>query len=53
MKTEYGEKKVRSGGMKDYDDLDVTDNFMFCKVLKNNPLLCKHLAQVCTGGEVR
>ena len=49
MKTEYEEKKVKSGGMKDYDDLDFTDNFMFCKVLKNNPSLCKQLAQVCTG----
>ena len=42
-------ENVKSSRMKDYDDLDFTDDFMFCKVLKNNPQLCKKLAQVCTG----
>ena len=43
-----GEKAGR-GGMKNFDDLDFTDNFMFCKVLENNPELCRQLARICTG----
>ena len=43
------EGKVTGGRLKSFDELDFTDNFMFCKVLENNPELCKQLAQICTG----
>ena len=41
---------------KAYEDLEFTDDFMFCKILENNPKLCKELAQMITGekfGEIK
>ena len=35
--------------MKEYEELEFTDDFMFCKVLENNPKLCKELAEMITG----
>lgn len=34
---------------KSYDELEFTDDFMFCKILENHPKLCKELAQMITG----
>ena len=47
--TKYGDCRVQRGGMKSFDELEFTDNFMFCKVMENYPELCKQLAQLCTG----
>ena len=41
---------------KAYEDLEFTDDFMFCKILENNPKLCRELAQMITGekfGEIK
>lgn len=36
-----------------YDQLKFTDDFMFCKILENNPDLCKELLEVILGVKIR
>lgn len=36
-----------------YDRLKFTDDFMFCKILENNPDLCKELLEVILGIKIR
>ena len=31
---------------KNYDELTFTDDFMFCKVLENNPEICRELLEM-------
>ena len=38
--------------MKDYDTLRITDEFMFKKVLSNNPELCRRVLEVCIGKSI-
>ncbi len=38
--------KMQELEVKQYEDLDFTDNFMFCKILQNNPNLCKELTEL-------
>ena len=38
--------------IKDYEDLTIRDDFMFCYVFKNNPKLCKELISIVTGDNV-
>ncbi len=38
--------------IKKYDELDFTDDFMFCKVLENNPAICQELAELITGRKI-
>lgn len=38
--------------IKKYEDLDFTDDFMFCKVLTSNPELCKELLELIIGRKV-
>lgn len=47
--TEYHVDGNNYGRIKRPEDLDFTDNFMFCMVMQNYPELCKELAEVCTG----
>lgn len=35
-----------------YEELDFTDDFMFCKVLINNPELCHELLELIIGKKV-
>lgn len=44
MNEDYGAK---------YDQLTFTDDFIFCKVLENNPDLCKELLEVILGAKIR
>ena len=37
---------------KNYEELDFTDDFMFCKVLTNNPELCHELLELVIGKKV-
>lgn len=37
---------------KNYEELDFTDDFMFCKVLTNNPELCHELLELVIGKNV-
>ena len=37
---------------KNYEELDFTDDFMFCKVLQNNENLCKELIELITGKKI-
>lgn len=36
-------KNSSQNTVKKYEELTFTDDFMFCKVMQNNPDLCKHL----------
>ena len=51
--TEYNGKKAIAGGLKNFDDLDFTDNFMFCKVMELYPDICKQVTEVITGRKIR
>ena len=35
--------------MKEYEELNFTDDFMFCKVMTNNPDLCHELLELIIG----
>ncbi|MDD3403525.1 MAG: Rpn family recombination-promoting nuclease/putative transposase [Hespellia sp.] len=37
---------------KKYEDLDFTDDFMFCKILQNNEALCKELLELIIGKKI-
>lgn len=38
--------------LKTYDELTFADDFMFCKILQNNPDLCKELTELILGREI-
>lgn len=38
--------------LKTYDELTFADDFMFCKILRNNPELCKELTELILGEEI-
>ena len=40
-------------GIKEYDELLFTDDFLFCKVLENNEDLCKELLELILGKKIR
>ena len=40
-------------GVKEYDELQFTDDFLFCKVLENNEDLCKELLELILGKKIR
>jgi len=44
MRKNYGEM---------YDQLKFTDDFMFCKILENNPEICKELLEVILGIKIK
>ena len=37
---------------KNYEDLEFTDDFLFCKILKNDPKLAKEIVEVILGREI-
>ena len=37
---------------KTYEELDFTDDFLFCKILTNHPDLCKELAELILGRKI-
>ncbi len=37
----------------EYEQLTFTNNFIFCKVMQNNPDLCRELVELITGRKVR
>lgn len=38
---------------KRYEELSITDDFLFCKILSSNPKLCKQLLELILGEEIR
>lgn len=38
---------------KDYEELEIKDDYMFCKVFTDNPRLTKRLAEIITGRKIR
>ena len=38
--------------IKPYDQLEFTDDFMFCKIMENNPDICKDVIELIVGIEV-
>jgi predicted transposase/invertase (TIGR01784 family) len=45
-------KENEATTVKPYEELDFTDDFMFCRVLSENPSICKHLAELVTGRKI-
>ena len=37
---------------KRYEELEFTDDFMFCKILQNNPELCKEMTELIIGRKI-
>ncbi len=44
--------KKKAKPAKRYEDLTFTDDFMFCKILQNNPQLCKELTELILGKKI-
>ena len=38
---------------KRYEELDFTDDFIFCKIMYNNEPLCRELLEVILGKKIR
>ena len=38
---------------KEYRKLRFTDNFMFCKIMANNPELCRHMLELILGKQIK
>lgn len=47
----YNERRKWMG--KTYDELDFTDDFLFCHILIKNEELCKELAELITNRKIR
>ena len=45
-------KNSSQNTVKKYEELTFTDDFMFCKVMQNNPDLCKHLIELIIGKKI-
>lgn len=45
-------KNSSQNTIKKYEELTFTDDFMFCKVMQNNPDLCKHLIELIIGKKI-
>lgn len=46
-------KNSSQNTVKKYEELTFTDDFMFCKVMQNNPDLCKHLIELIIGKKIK
>ena len=46
------ESSCKSIELKKFEDLDFTDDFMFCRVLEYHPEICRELAELITGRKV-
>lgn len=46
------ESSGKSIELKKFEDLDFTDDFMFCRVLEYHPEICRELAELITGRKV-
>ena len=49
---ESGAKTGSVSRMKSFEDLTFTDDFMLCKTLRENPDLCKELAEMISGRKI-
>ena len=38
--------------VKSYEELTFADDFMFCKILQNNPDVCKELTELILGRKI-
>lgn len=47
------QKNVRRNKVKSYDELTFADDYMFCKVMTQNPDLCREVAELITGRKIR
>ena len=46
-------EQEKETGMKNYNELDFTNDFLFCKILENNEELCKELLELILGKKVK
>ena len=45
--------KTKERRIKQYEELTFTDNFMFCKIMENNPDVCKKVLEIILGKRIR
>ena len=46
------ERRAETAMAKSYEELTLADDFMFCKVMTQNPDLCRELTELITGRKV-
>ena len=45
--------KTKERRIKQYEELTFTDNFMFCKIMENNPAVCKKVLEIILDKRIR
>ena len=45
--------KTKERRIKQYEELTFTDNFMFCKIMENNPAVCKKVLEIILGKRIK
>lgn len=45
--------KTKERRIKQYEELTFTDNFMFCKIMENNPDVCKKVLEIILGKRIK
>lgn len=45
--------KTKERRIKQYEELTFTDNFMFCKIMENNPDVCKKVLEIILGKKIK
>lgn len=46
-------KETKERHIKQYEELTFTDNFMFCKIMENNPDVCKKILEIILGKRIK
>ena len=53
MNKQEKDNKTKERRIKQYEELTFTDNFMFCKIMENNPDVCKKVLEIILGKRIR
>ena len=53
MNKQEKDNKTKERRIKQYEELTFTDNFMFCKIMENNPNVCKKVLEIILGKRIR
>ena len=53
MNKQEKDNKTKERRIKQYEELTFTDNFMFCKIMENNPDVCKKVLEIILGKRIK
>ena len=53
MNKQEKDNKTKERRIKQYEELTFTDNFMFCKIMENNPDVCKKVLEIVLGKRIK